>query len=180
MILILGKSSLAEEIKKIIPSSVIIGRPEYDFSFQQDCDTVISNYNPTVLINTVGVIDENIWNSLITNYVSMVYLTTKFYEKMSAGHIINVGSASSFWPSYPNINTKRFIYNLSKESVNNFNKHFNRKIIDDSKKVTVSLLEPGRFPSKINNYTNGIDIKKVSNLIKIIIDNNLTEISMIK
>lgn len=38
MILIIGKSSLSEELVKILNDTTVVGRPEYDFSQQTDCD----------------------------------------------------------------------------------------------------------------------------------------------
>lgn len=180
MILILGKSDLATEIQKNIPEAIIVGRSEYDFSTKEDCDQLVSKFNPTVLINTVGCLTDDIWNNLLVNYVSTVYLTSKFYEKMTNGHIINIGSASSYWASYPGIDNQRLSYNIAKESLDNFNKHFNRKTVNDQKKVTISLIEPGRFPSKMNNYKDGIDIFKIANLVNLVLENKLTKVSMVK
>lgn len=181
MILILGKSDLAFALEKILTNTIIIGKPEYDFSLKEDCDKLIALYTPSIVINTVGVIDDNLWNTLTVNYTSPVYLTLKFYEKMNSGSIINISSASAFWVSYPGIDTTRLCYNLSKEALSIFGNHVNRQIIDNTKNVTITTIEPGKFSSKFNKYTQGkIAIDKIAEIVKYAIDNSITNISIIK
>jgi short-subunit dehydrogenase len=182
MILILGNGSLAQSLEKILSDTKIVGRPEYDFSKQQDCDKLVETYSPDVIINTVGIITENYWETLNTNYVSSVYLTVKFYEKLDCVHIINISSASAFWPSYPGIDNKRFCYNISKEALTSFGRFMNRKIIDDKyKQITVTTIEPGSFSSKLNNFTTGrLTADRVAELIKHVISNPVEQVSLIK
>jgi short-subunit dehydrogenase len=182
MILILGNSSLASFLEKILQNTKIVGRPDYDFSRQHDCDAVINTYDPDVVINTVGVMSDDYWECLSTNYVSAVYLTLGFYEKLTCAHIINVSSASTFWPSYPGIDNKRLCYNISKESLTMFGKHMNRKIINDvEKQITLSTIEPGSFSSKFNNFSPGnTTIEKVALLIKQVIEHPVQQVSLIK
>jgi hypothetical protein len=180
MILILGKGTLGQDLKKVLPNSVIVGRPEYDLSKKDDCDRLIEQYTPTVLINTVGVLSNDIWNTLVTNYVSSVYVSINFYEKIKNLHIINVSSASSYWPSYPGIDSPRMCYNLSKESLTNFGKHMSRKTIDEPGFI-ISTVEPGSFSSQMNNFTPGkISSNDVVNIIKNIIDHRITHVAVIK
>jgi len=181
MILILGKSDLSIALEKILENTVIVGKPEYDFSLKEDCDKLVALYTPNVVINTFGVIDNNLWNTLTVNYISPVYLTLKFYEKMNSGSIINISSAATFWVSYPGIDTTRLCYNLSKEALSTFGNHVNRQIIDDTKNVTITTIEPGKFSSKFNKYTQSkIVIDKIAETIKYAINNSITNISIIK
>jgi short-subunit dehydrogenase len=182
MILILGNGALANSLEKILSNTKIVGKPDYDFSKQQDCDKLVETYFPDVVINTVGILSDNYWDTLNTNYVSTVYLTIKFYEKLNKAHIINISSASAFWPSYPGIDNKRFCYNLSKEALTSFGRFMNRKIIDDTDKQNiVTTVEPGSFSSKLNNFTPGrLTSDQVAELIKQVVNNPVAQISLIK
>lgn len=180
MILIIGKGDLAKTLSTVIDAE-LVGRPEYDFSKQQDCDLLVNNYSPSVIINTLGILGADYWEILTVNYVSVTYLTLKFYEKLDKAHIINISSASVYWPSYPNIPSNRFCYNMSKEALSSFGKNFNRKIIDDAnKEVTISTFEPGKFNSKMNNYSGGMDINYIADKISHIITHPVTSMSIIK
>lgn len=180
MILILGKSNLAQAIQNLVPAT-IVGRPQYDFSLQKDCDRVIQDHNPTVVINTHALNENNnAWDILTVNYTSMVYLTLGFYEKLGQGHIINISSTSSYWPSYPGIDTGRLCYNISKESLSAFGKHFNRACVDYQGKSIISTIELGKFNSKFNNFGGGMTLQKVAELVKRCIDSPVTALSVIK
>ena len=181
MILILGKSTLAQQLQKNMPTSVVVGRPEYDLSVQADCDRLISDYTPTVVINTQGVFDShNTWNILQTNYVGVVYLTLGFYNKMTKGQIVNISSASALWASYPDIGQTRLCYNISKEAVSNFGRHFNRAIVDQSKSVAITTIEIGKFNSRINNYSGGMTIERAGEIVKQCIDNPVVSVTVPK
>ena len=155
-----------------MPEAVVVGRPEYDFSSKEDCDRLIADYTPTVVINTQGVFDsENTWDILQTNYVGVVYLTLGFYNQMTQGQIINISSAAALWVSYPDINQSRLCYNISKEAVSNFGRHFNRAVVDQAKPVAISTIEIGKFNSRINNYSGGMTIERAGDIVKQCIDN---------
>lgn len=179
MILILGHSTLAQQLQTIMPDAVVVGRPEYDLSVQTDCDRLIADYNPHVVINTQGVFDsDNPWEILQTNYVGVVYLTLGFYNKMTQGQIINISSAAALWVSYPNIDQSRLCYNISKEAVSNFGRHFNRAIIDQSKPVAITTIEIGKFNSRINNYSGGMSIERAGDIVKQCIDNPMVSVTV--
>lgn len=180
MILILGKGTLSQELEKVFPNSVIVGKPEYDLSKKDDCDRLIQQYTPTVLINTVGVLSDDVWKTLVTNYVSSVYISVGFYEKIKTLHIVNVSSASTYWPSHPGINSSRMCYNISKESLTNFGKHMARKTIDEPEFI-ISTVEPGSFPSQMNEFAPGkLSSIEVANIIKHTVDAQITHVSIIK
>ena len=183
MILITGDSDLAREIKNQCSGNVhIVGRALYDLSIKKDCDRLISDYTPQVVINTAALNQSNdVWNILTVNYVSATYLTLGFYNKLDSGHIINISSTSTYWTSWPGISDGRFFYNLSKEALSQFGKNFNRKIVDTvDKSVTVSTIELGAFKSKFNNYKESMSIEKVANLVIQCIQNPVTTIACIK
>lgn len=180
MILILGHSDLAKAVQKLIPATVV-GRPEYDFSLRNDCDRVIQDYDPTVVINTHALNQQqSAWDILTVNYTSTVYLTLGFYEKMGPGQIINISSTSVYWCSYPGIDTGRLCYNISKESLSLFGKHFNRACVDHQDKSIISTIELGKFNSKFNNFGGGMTLEKAAQLVKNCIDNPVTSTSLIK
>lgn len=181
MILILGQSTLAKELQILLPTAQIVGKPDYDFSVQQDCDRVLSQYEPTVVINTHALNQHNDpWQILTVNYTSVVYLTLGWYDKMHQGHIINISSTSTYWPSYPGIDTGRLCYNVSKESLSMFGRHFNRAIVDHDHKPTVTTIELGKFNSKFNDFSGGMSVSKAAGMVKNCIDNPVTSMSVIK
>jgi hypothetical protein len=181
MILIIGKSALANELSQCMPDATLVGRPEYDLLTQASCDQIINQFNPTLLINTHAVNENhNPWDIITVNYTSIVYLTLGFYKKMQSGHIINISSTSTYWPSYPDIKTGRLCYNISKESLSAFGRHFNRHSVDHKNKPMVSTIELGKFNSKFNNFSGGMSINKAASVVKSCIDNPVTSISIIK
>lgn len=182
MILLLGKSDLAHAIQQQLSEpTIIIGRPEYDFSLQEDCDLAVDNHDPTVVVNTVAVNEHSDpWQVLTTNFVSAAYLTLAFYNKMLHGQIINISSTSTYWVSYPGISTGRLCYNISKESLSQFGRHFNRKVVDDSRPVTVSTVELGSFPSRFNGHRGNMTLEKAASVVCDCIRNPRTAVSIIK
>ena len=180
MILITGKSTLANAIAQHLDNCTVVGRPDYDFTQQADCDQLINDFpNPNVLINTFGTTSGTSWQSMVTNFVAPVYLTEKYYNKLTNGHIINISSASAWWPSYPGITPNRFFYGISKLSLSEFGRQFNRSIIDDQKAVTVTTIEPGKFISPMSNYT-GLEVDKIVDTIKAVIDSRYHHVSIVK
>lgn len=172
-ILVIGKSTLASKLKEKFTEIdfTIVGRPEYDISSQDTCDRIVKDFDHDTIILSQAVFDGGVWEQLTVNTVSLVYLATKFYEKLSKGQIICVSSASAVWPSWPGVDIKRLVYGLSKETISNFTKHMQRKIYDTEKPVAIQCYEPCRFPSKINNYSAGIQLEKVIKDVKYLIDN---------
>jgi NAD(P)-dependent dehydrogenase (short-subunit alcohol dehydrogenase family) len=181
MILILGKGVLATALSVHLPHSVMVGRPDFDFAQKTDCDRLLDFYSPSVVINTVAVNHQkNAWDILITNYVSAVYLTLGFYQRMSEGQIINISSASTIWPSFPGIDSQRLCYNLSKESLSTFGRHFNRKIVNDAKPVVISTVELGRFASPMNDWHAGLELDKAVQEIGNVMITKAQQITLIK
>lgn len=180
MILITGKSDLATAIAASMPDCVIVGRPDYDFSKKEDCDRLIKDFpNPSVIINTVGVITKDCWDSITTNYLAPVYITTQYFDLLDTGHIINISSASSWWPSYPGISDERLYYGLAKHSLSEFGRQFNRAQVDKSKHVCVTTVEPGLFSSKMSGHK-GMDINKVVAAVEQAILHRMQQVSLIK
>ena len=155
-LLIVGKSTIAKELQKIYPQCTIIGRPEYDLAVQDDCDQLVQDYMPNQVVITHGVGEGDLWNMLQVNYTSAVYLIAKFYEKMSKGQIIAVGSASTCWQSWPGIGMERMVYSTTKSGLREFCANLNRKNSPaDAEKnsVSVQLYEPNNFFSPIGHQS---------------------------
>jgi hypothetical protein len=180
MILILGKGTLAQAVHAKVNNSICVGRPEYDFSSKTDCDRLIDQYDPLIVVNTVAVNQtNNIWDILVTNYVSSSYITAMFSQKMNNGLIINVSSASTMWVSYPGIDTNRMFYNLSKQSLSDFGRHWQRKTVDDNNGPTLCTIELGKFPSKFNNYQEGTDVDIMAGHVVDVINNPKQHVTIV-
>lgn len=178
--IILGNSNLGAAIQSRCPEFEIIGRPEYDLASKHDCDRVVIDHTPDIVINTVALNESHdAWEILSTNYVSSVYLTLSWLKKMSRGHIINISSASSYWTSWPDISDGRLSYNISKEALSLFGKHVNRKIVDSSD-VIISTVELGSFSSKFNGYTGKMSLERAADIVCSCVHHPLTSISCIK
>jgi hypothetical protein len=182
MILIIGKSSLANVLVERFGTDqcTVVGRPEYDFSQQADCDRLLENYPaPKIIINTVGGITDDYWNNMIINFVSPGYITLKYADTLTSGHIINIGSASAWWPSWPELPFKRLTYNVSKENLARFNVHVNRIRCDNNKDLNISIVEPGRFQGKMSNWQ-GMPINDVVDCIDYVIKTKVQQVSVVK
>lgn len=180
MILITGKSTLAEALSKNFNDCIIIGKPEYNFNNKEDCDRLFADYSsPDILINTFATLADDPWNSLLTNFVAPVYITNQYYNNLTKGQIINISSTSAWWSSYPNIPENRFYYNLSKFNLSEFGRQFNRSIVDKNKEIILTTVEIGKFESKLSNF-NGTDIDKIVKTIECAIEHKLNWISAIK
>jgi NAD(P)-dependent dehydrogenase (short-subunit alcohol dehydrogenase family) len=180
MILITGKGTLAQSIANRFDDTFVVGKPEYDFSQQCDCDRLLHDYpSPDIIINTFAVYDKGCWETLTTNYVAPVYLTTQYYNRLTKGHIINISSTSSWWPSYPGIKPERLYYGLSKLNLSEFGQNFNRAIVDSNNQVIVSTIEPGKFKSPMSNYA-GMDVEQITDLVEFVINNKIHQLSLAK
>lgn len=178
MILILGKSTLSNYLKLELDGCVVAGKPEFDFAKQSDCDRLIATYpDPDCVINTMGVLSDDIWINLTTNFVAPSYITMKYLSGRTC-HVINISSASAWWPSYPGLEFSRFSYNLAKESLSSLGRHINRILVDDPNKL-LTTIEPGKFESPMSGFT-GQDPKKVSQCVSDAVKCKLHHISVIK
>tara|TARA_R100001163_G_C5034122_1_gene173694 strand:+ start:200 stop:745 length:546 start_codon:yes stop_codon:yes gene_type:complete len=181
MILILGKSTIAQALEKALPDCTVVGKPEYDFSSRYECNRLVRDFTPDVVINTFA-INPNTndpWEHLTVNFTSIVYITDLFYKKLEHAHIINFSSTSSYWSSYPGIKSNRFFYNLSKDCLSNFGKLYNRKIVDEGRNV-VTTFEVGKFDSKMHNWSGGMTTQKVVDAVKDCIEKRYTQVALIR
>jgi hypothetical protein len=181
MILILGKSTIAKKLESALPDTVVVGKPEYDFSSRYECKRIVKDFTPDVVINTfaLGPQVDDAWDQLTVNFTSMVYITDLFYKKLQGAHIINFSSTGSYWSSYPGIKDNKFFYNLSKNCLSKFGKLYNRKIVHEARNV-VSTFEVGKFNSKMNNWSGGMPIERVVDVVKDCIDKRYTQIAVIR
>jgi hypothetical protein len=74
----------------------VIGRPEFELTSQADCDAIVKQYPlPDVVINTVGVIANDLWASMLINFVAPSYITMKYVQILDKGHIINISGVTA-------------------------------------------------------------------------------------
>ena len=181
MILILGKSTIAKALDNALPDTVVVGKPEYDFSNRYECTRLVKDFTPNVVINTfaLGPQVDDAWDQLTTNFTSMVYITDLFYKKLQGAHIINFSSTGTYWTSYPGIEGSKFFYNLSKNCLSEFGKLYNRKIVDEARNV-VTTFEVGKFNSKMNNWSGGMTTDRVVDVVKDCIDKRYTQVAVIR
>jgi|TARA_R110000782_G_scaffold193919_1_gene283500 short-subunit dehydrogenase len=181
MILILGKSTIAQALTDTLPDCTIVGRPEYDFSSRYECHRLVKDFTPDVVINTYAMSPnlDDAWEHLTVNFISVVYITELFYNKLENAHIINFSSARTYWSSYPGITTGNFYYNLSKTALSEFGKLYNRKIADNVRN-TVTTFEVGKFNSKMNNFSGGMTIERVVDTVKDCIKQQYTQIALLR
>lgn len=181
MILILGKSTIAKALEIALPNTVVVGKPEYDFSSRYECTRLVKDFTPTIVINTfaLGPQVDDAWDQLTVNFTSIVYITNLFYKKLQGAHIINFSSAGSYWSSYPGIEDSKFFYNLSKNCLSKFGKLYNRKIVDEARNI-VTTFEVGKFNSKMNNWSGGMTTDRVVDVVKDCIDKRYTQVAVIR
>lgn len=179
MMLIIGKGHLARALQVRWPDACLVGRPEYDFACQADCDRLVKQFPaPDVVINTLGCITDNVWHNLTVNFVAPAYITSCYVNHASC-HIINISSASAWWPSFPGLDIEKFSYKAAKESLSQFGRHLNRMTIDTDDKALISTIEPGRFQSPMSNWS-GRDISDVVDCVQLVIDRRLQQVSCVK
>lgn len=178
MKLVIGKGHLAKSLKEKWPDLQLVGRPEFDLSDQTGCDKLFDQYpNPSLLINTIGCISENVWQNFVVNFVAPAYLTTKYIQVPNC-HIINISSSSAWWPSFPGLDFKNFSYKIAKESLSQFGRHINRIIVNDQNGVVVSTIEPGRFISPMSGYT-GRDIEDIVSCVALVMEKRFHHLSLL-
>ena len=99
---------------------------------------------------------------------------------MTQGQIINISSSAALWVSYPDIDQSRLCYNISKEAVSNFGRHFNRAVVEQDKPVAITTIEIGKFKSKMNNYSGGMSVERAGEIVKQCIDNPVVTVTVPK
>lgn len=167
---ILGKTStLAQALLRCLGSCYdikLFGREDCDFTNANDIDRLaktISGFD--VIINCVGVKDQNSWNSMLINAVAPAKLIEQLIYHDSTSQLILVGSHAAAWTSWPNIELERLWYNISKETLQSFVMGIDHS---HKSKLSVSLLNCTRFKSNMSNNT-GHDIDKVVQAINTIL-----------
>jgi len=179
MTLIIGKGGLAQGLLQHWPDATLVGRPEFDFSTQQDCDRLVQLHpNPGLVINTLGCITDDVWQNLTVNLVAPAYLTTQYLDCQDC-HVVNISSASAWWPSYPGLDPRRFSYNFAKESLSNWGRHINRITIDSPSKALVTTVEPGRFKTRMSGWT-GQEVSAIVDSVVLAVERRLQQVSCIR
>lgn len=168
-VLALGKSTLAREL-----GLECVGKPEYDFAVQADCDRCVEEHTADCVVITHGVLCDDLWQSMTVNFTSAAYLLDRYYTSMSKGQIILVGSASVNWQSWPGIDTERMYYSASKYALYNIAKQYNRLA---EKPVSIQVFNTTRFASKMGGDF-AVPASQAAQELQMLIDNpRITELS---
>lgn len=116
---------------------------------------LVEKYTPTIFINNAGSAHTNVENILETNMSSAIDLMTKFYEKMEAGHIINIGSIASSFNGFHIKDNNTMAYVLSKKALHEASYLLNEL---SAKPIRVTSLELGSVSTGLQNRFAGVEI----------------------
>ena len=114
-------------------------------------------YTPHIFINNAGIAKESFENITMTNGYAAVDLLHRFYEKMTQGHIINIGSAATNINGYTTKDLSDAAYIISKRNLKEASIMFQQMHL---KPLKVTLLEIGAVATTIQNRFHGIEVPK--------------------
>ena len=118
-------------------------------------NTIVENWKPDVFINNAGIAKEEFNKVLSTNGLAAVDLLQKFYHKMDAGHIINIGSLATTQNGYQVKDMEDTSYILSKKLLHNAS-YFLQEM--HTKPIRVTSLELGAVNTSIKNRFHNTEI----------------------
>lgn len=106
----------------------------------QFVEHLLQKYEIDLLVNSVGALDEDFESALRTNFFGPARLTAGFYEKMDAGHIINITSEAALKVGWEAMSPERAYYQVAKNSLKKLS-----QVLEESRRrnVRVTSLEPG-------------------------------------
>ena len=170
---IIGGGELAREFQRVFSNKYtidIIGHSQLDITYRDACDNIIDELlKYDVIIITVGILSENLWDVWMTNTVGPCYLTSVLNQHNLGQQIIVVSSFGASWTSWPGIDTDRLTYNTSKLALNEF---LNGLTQQGSSQNKISVFEPSKFKTHLSNYQ-GAELLDVVVELEKIIDNPL-------
>ncbi len=135
------------------------------------CENLLANlYEYDTIVFTAGTILDPVWEMLTLNFTVPAFIVSNLLENNFKGHFIYVGSYGSLWTSWPGINLKRLTYNISKLAANKFMNAVTHSNIGD---MSISVLNPSKFKSKMSNFE-GMEVEQVAEILKFIIDSSGT------
>ena len=149
MLIIGSKGGVGKECVKHFSSMydvIPISREQGDLRDKEFLQTLVDEYNPSVVLNCAGVYEKEFYETFESNFLSVSFLTMEFYKKMESGHIINICSSSANSSGWPGIEYDRLTYNVSKSSLKKFS-----NMLQSSKNnsVKVTTLEPAQINTKM-------------------------------
>lgn len=167
-IAIIGKGCLSNELAKLFPTSEIFGRPEVDLRN----DAVVCELADKLLSFDViifcAAINRGPANEIMkVNFVSPCQVISDLIQKKYQGKIIMVGSHGASWTSWPGIDLDRLLYNNSKLALREFVKGVAQSGMC---LASLTVFEPSKFKSSMNEFTGGEIRKVVERLVDIIND----------
>ena len=138
--------------KLVITNSVTCyGKEKFNYTNKEDINTLANFIHQSdIIINCPGVFSENdSWDMFSINAIAPISLLEKLVEKHSKAHVILIGSHGAMWTSWPGISFERLSYNISKETIQSFVTGLAQSGLT---KLKLSMINPSRFQSKLNNY----------------------------
>ena len=123
-----------------------ISREQGDLRDKEFLQTLVDEYNPSVVLNCIGVYEKEFFETFESNFLSVSFLTMEFYKKMESGHIINICSSSANSSGWPGIDYDRLTYIVSKSSLKKFS---NMLQSSKNRQVKVTTLEPAQINTKM-------------------------------
>ncbi len=149
MLIIGSKGGVGEKCVDYFSSMydvIPISREQGDLRDKEFLQTLVDEYNPSVVLNCIGVYEKEFFETFESNFLSVSFLTMEFYKKMESGHIINICSSSANSSGWPGIDYDRLTYNVSKSSLKKFS---NMLQSSKNRQVKVTTLEPAQINTKM-------------------------------
>jgi NAD(P)-dependent dehydrogenase (short-subunit alcohol dehydrogenase family) len=149
-------------------SVLCYGKDEFNFLDKNSIIALADRiHTADVIICCAGVFaDYDSWDMFTINTIAPVFLLERLATQKSNAHVIIVGSHSAMHTSWPGVTLTRLSYNVSKECLQSFVFGLAQS---DNTNLTLSLLNPSRFQSKISAYS-GYPINYVVESVQTIIN----------
>ena len=162
-IALIGRSDLAEAFERVHAGYEYTKfcRPDFDISVKHDCDQIVEQAQADVYLISAGAYHGDAWTLWMTNCVGPSYLAQRLYETKHQAHVIVISSLGSRWTSWLGIPSHRLTYNAAKHAVSAFAEALYQS---GSSQNRVTVIDPGRFQSRLNDHT-GMPIERVVQVI---------------
>lgn len=148
-------------------SVLCYGKDEFNFLDKNSIIALADRiYTADIIVCCVGVYNGyDSWDMFTVNTVAPIFLLEQLASRSSKAHVIAIGSHAAMWTSWPGIDLNRLSYNVSKECLQSFIVGLAQ---GNGTELTLSILNPSRFQSKISDY-NGYPVDYVVESIQTII-----------
>lgn len=149
-------------------SVLCYGKDEFNFLDKNSIFALADRtHTADVIVCCAGVfVDYDSWDMFTINTLAPVFLLEQLASRKSNAHVVLIGSHSAMHTSWPGVELTRLSYNVSKECLQSFVVGLAQS---DNTNLTLSLLNPSRFQSKISAYS-GYPINYVVESVQTIIN----------